>query len=213
MLGFGEQRIGVGQRSSDRLVGSADTDVLIGRAGYDRLSSMDGDDVLQGDAGKDRLEGGAGSDWLDGGQGDDRLEGGDQADTLMGEDGRDKLDAGAGDDMLEGGMGDDELTGGAGADAFIVSPDSGNDIITDFQARGAAQGGFDHIALRDIRPDEVTVTNTQRGILVSWNTDEGDGSVLLVGLTSSDLRQSDFMFYDEPGFVPGVSTAGSDFVF
>jgi len=38
-------------------------------------------------------------------------------------------------------------------------------------------------------------------------------SVLLLGVFRADLRQSDFMFIDEPGFVPGISTAGSDWIF
>lgn len=205
--------VSVGSARNDRITGTDQIDNLIGRAGNDRLGGLAGDDVLQGDAGDDRLDGGEGSDWLDGGQGDNRLDGGDQADVLMGEQGRDRIDGGAGHDMIEGGEGDDRLTGGAGADAFIVEPGSGDDIIFDFEATGAAQGAFDHIALRDIRPDQVTVTDTGRGALVSWDTDMGDGSVLLVGVSKADLRQSDFMFYEEPGFVEGISDFGSFYIF
>lgn len=205
--------VSVGSDRGDRLTGTGGIDNLFGRGGNDRLDGGAGADVLQGDAGDDRLDGGTGSDLLDGGEGDDRLDGGDQADVLLGEQGRDRIDGGAGHDMIEGGEGDDRLSGGAGADAFIVAPGSGDDIIFDFEATGAAQGAFDHIALRDIRPDQVTVTDTARGALVSWDTEAGDGSVLLLGVAKSDLRQNDFMFFEEPGFVDGISDVGSFFIF
>ena len=205
--------VSVGGERGDRITGTDQVDNLIGRVGNDRIEGLAGADVLQGDAGNDRLDGGAGADWLDGGQGDDRLDGGEQADFILGEQGRDRIDGGAGHDMIEGGEGDDRLTGGAGADAFIVEPGSGDDTIFDFEATGAAQGAFDHIALRDIRPDQVTVTDTGRGALVSWDTEMGDGSILLQGVAKADLRQSDFMFLEEPGFVDGISDVGSYFIF
>ena len=134
----------------------------------------------------------------------------------MGGKSNDYLDAGAGHDMIEGEQGNDTIVGGTGADAFIVAPDSGNDVVRDFEATGLAQGAFDHIALRDIRPDQVTVADTAQGVLVSWNLDADttpEGSVLLQGVAKADLRQSDFMFIDEPGFVDGISTVGSYYIF
>lgn len=112
-----------------------------------------------------------------------------------------------------------------------MSPDSGNDIITDFEALvgkngGNAQGAFDHLALQEIRPEQVRVSDQQvsrsldgqvyTGVLVSWNTDDGpdgEGSVLLAGLTKEELRQSDFMFVDTPGFVEGINDFGSWYIF
>jgi serralysin len=152
-------------------------------------------------------------DRLDGGMGDDRLFGGDQADTLMGADGNDHLQEDAGHGMLEGGKGDDVFSGGEGADAFIVAPDSGNDVVLDFQARGDAQGAFDHVALRDISPDDVTVTDTDRGALVSWDVEGVEGSIRLEGVAKADLRQSDFMFVEAPGFVDGIDDDGSWYIF
>jgi Ca2+-binding RTX toxin-like protein len=134
----------------------------------------------------------------------------------MGGKGNDHLDAGAGHDMIEGEEGNDTIVGGTGADAFIVAPGSGNDVVLDFEATGLAQGAFDHIALRDIRPDQVTVADTAKGALVSWDLDgdsAADGSVLLQGVAKADLRQSDFMFVDEPGFVDGISIVGSYYIF
>lgn len=92
-------------------------------------------------------------------------------------------------------------------------------------ASGDAQGAFDHLALGEIRPDQLTVTDdvtrewngtTYSGVLVSWNTDgdaEAEGSALLAGLDKADLRQSDFMFIEEPGFVAGINNFGSWYIF
>ena len=214
----GDQRyqVVVGIMERDVLTGEVGWEQLFGGDGGDTLEGMGGDDILQGDAGDDTLDGGDGSDKLDGGAGVDTLSGGAAPDALMGGDGNDVLDAGVDHDMLHGGMGDDTLVGGTGADAFIVDPDSGHDVVLDFEATGEAQGAFDHIALVDILPGQVSVTDTPDGALVSWDTD-GDamanGSVLLQGVAKADLRQNDFMFNTEPGFVGGISTVGSWYIF
>lgn len=208
--------IRVGTSQADQLAGSQAWDQLFGRDGNDQLVGNGGDDILQGDAGDDTLSGGMGSDRLDGGAGADNLSGGEMEDELMGGDGADTIDAGAGHDMIEGGMANDTIRGGTGADAFMVMPDSGHDIVLDFEARGAAQGAFDHIAFIDIMPDQVTVADTQVGARIAWDTDgdgTADGSVLLDGVYKADLRQSDFMFNEEPAFIVGISTIGSDYVF
>ena len=46
----------------------------------------------------------------------------------------DTLDGGAGDDIIDGGRGDDNLTGGIGSDTFLFGQDSGDDVVTDFDA-------------------------------------------------------------------------------
>ena len=206
----------VGSRHGDVLTGGPTWDHLFGRDGNDRLFGNGGNDILQGDAGNDELHGGSGLDRLDGGLGNDRLFGGDMADTLMGMEGDDLLDAGAGHDMIEGGMGNDTIRGGTGADAFIVDPTSGHDVVLDFEVRGDAQGAFDHLALRDILPEQVSVRDTPRGALVSWNADRDlapEGSVLLQDVFKADLRQSDFMFINAPGFVAGIEDFGSHYIF
>ena len=53
---------------------------------------------------------------------------------------------------------------------------------------------LDHLALRDIEPEELRFQDTKDGALISWN--EGDSSVLLQGLLKADLAQDDFMFTD-----------------
>lgn len=213
---FDKYAVTVGKNGRDALQGGEAQDHLFGRGGKDDLRGAGGDDILQGDDGDDVLYGGAGMDRLDGGYDDDRLFGGDEADNLLGGDGDDVLDEGAGHGMLEGGRGNDLLIGGTGADAFIVAPDSGFDIVIDFEATGLAQGAFDHIALRNIRPEDVSVEDTAEGALVGWdvNHDGGmDGSILLLGVAKAELRQSDFMFVEEPGFVEGISDFGSWYIF
>lgn len=87
-----------------------------------------------------------------------------------------------------------KATGGLGADAFVISPDSGNDIIKDFRA---GPGMLDHIAVMDLAPEQLRFADTKGGVLVSWDTSKGDGSVLLEGVYKKDLAQDDFMFTDE----------------
>ncbi|WP_424138221.1 calcium-binding protein [Roseomonas chloroacetimidivorans] len=213
---FDKYAVFVGSNEANSFSGSAAWDNVFGRGGRDVISGAEGDDILYGDGGRDMLNGGPGADRLNGGKGKDSLVGADQADELMGSDGDDVLDEGAGHGMLEGGRGDDLLTGGSGADAFIVSQESGNDVMTDFEATGLAQGAFDHIAFLDILPEQVIVHDTDQGTLVAWNVDDDnqvDGSILLAGIAKADLRQSDFMFVEEPGFVEGVNDFGSWYIF
>jgi len=68
-----------------------------------------------------------------GSSGDEALFGNRAADILNGGDGNDILLGGKGDDLLTGGLGNDSLTGGDGNDRFLLSPNSGIDIIMDFE--------------------------------------------------------------------------------
>ena len=214
---FDEFNVKVGTSGRDTFQGTDARDFYYGQEGSDHLSGGAGDDDLSGGAGRDVLDGGAGQDHLMGGRGSDQLYGGDQADNLMGDEGNDVLYAGAGHDMLDGGKGDDVLNGGDGADAFIVGPDTGNDIISG--GFDAGPGAFDHLALRDILPNEIQVADVSGGVLVSWVTAQGDGSILLQGLTKSQMAQDDFMFNADEGtqgaFVndPAITDEGSQLIF
>lgn len=188
---FGEYRLFLGGSKSDRYDGSGRMDVALGRAGNDHLVGGAMDDLLIGQSGNDRLDGGDAQDHLIGNGGNDWLAGGDENDTLWGEDGNDRLDEGAGHGDLDGGRGNDRLTGGTGADAFAISPNSGDDVITDFVA---GPGMFDHLAVRDLKPEDLRFTDTDQGVLISWDTAAGSGSVLLQGVAKSELAQDDFMF-------------------
>jgi serralysin len=204
---FDRYNVIVGGDRADNLGGTTKWDHFFGRGGNDRFSGGEGDDVLQGDAGNDILNGEGGSDWVDGGDGQDRLTGGAMADMLNGGKGNDALDGGVGHDMLEGAEGNDLMTGGAGADAFIVDRTSGNDVVLDFTA---GPGAFDHIAFLDIRAEELLIADTPGGVRIAW--DGGEDSVLLRGVSKDELVQDDFMFNLGPQFVPGISTAGSEYI-
>lgn len=212
---FGKYAATIGTDEGERLHGNNAWDQIFGRGGDDVLLGKNGDDVLDGSEGKDLLRGGGGPDRLEGGPGDDTLFGGAENDMLTGGDGNDWLAEGPGHGMLEGGRGDDTYVGGAGSDAFMVSPDSGNDVVLDFRATGLAQGLFDHIAFMDLDAGDVTVEDTDQGARVAWDLDHDgadDGSILLAGVAKDDLRQSDFMF-DTPQFVAGTNDYGSWYIF
>lgn len=203
---FGNYHLYIGSQMSDRFAGSSNKDVEFGWDGNDQLVGSDNQDELIGNRGNDRLDGGADMDHLVGGAGNDGLVGGDGGDTLDGEDGNDRLDEGAGHGDLEGGGGNDRLTGGAGADAYVIAPDSGDDVITDFQG---GPGMFDHLAVRGLQPEQLRVTQTEDGALISWETAEGSGSVLLAGFSASDLASDDFMFTDDRHWITGVAEDGT----
>lgn len=225
-LRFDEFNVRTGTDQADTFQGTNGRDYYFGSGGNDQLFGGAGDDDLRGGAGNDVLVGGAGQDHLMGEAGNDKLYGGDLADNLMGGAGKDQLFAGAGHDMLDGGTGNDILNGGDGADAYIVRPGSGDDIITG--GFDAGPGAFDHIAFEGgITPNEVKVLDGQTstegdghsGVLVSWETSQGNGSVLLEGLTKSQMAQDDFMFGADTGtraqFTndPTITNEGSEYIF
>jgi serralysin len=207
---FDRYRVTVGGERGDRAPGSNARDYSFGLAGDDRLGGGDEDDFLYGDGGNDLLVGAGGQDRLVGDSGNDRAYGGDLGDDLSGGAGKDFLDAGAGHDDLDGGTGDDTLVGGQGADAFAIDPDSGNDIVKDFTAGPAL---FDHVVVRGMTAEDLSIAQTSDGALVSWTKGEG-GSILLEGVNVSELSRDDFMFTDVEGgdLLPGGRDAmTSDF--
>ncbi|UZD15158.1 Ig-like domain-containing protein [Gallibacterium anatis] len=118
---------------NDALSGEAESNTFVDVDG--KSSTMDHRNAtdnlfIYGLDGKDHLVGGSGSDRLYGGQGDDILEGGSESDLLV------------------GGKGNDTLTGGLGSDVFRWEKDDqvsakgiATDVVTDFNAIGAALGG------------------------------------------------------------------------
>ncbi|GGB37909.1 calcium-binding protein [Sphingomonas floccifaciens] len=212
---FDDFDVRYGSARGDVFQATDDRDVFFGLGGNDKLYGGAGDDHLEGGAGADVLDGGDGSDMLKGGDGADQLYGGAMADGLMGEAGDDIIYGGAGHDMIDGGTGNDRLNGGDGADAFVVRPDSGNDVI--FSGFDAGPGAFDHIAFEDILPNQVKVQDQSNGVLVSWATDAGRGSILIEGIHVADMSQDDFMFssVEGGGFVnnPAITYAGTELLF
>lgn len=64
----------------------------------------------------------------------DLLYGGDGDDAISGNKGRDWLAGGNGDDRIVGGSANDYLEGNCGADTFAFAPQSGRDLVGDFDA-------------------------------------------------------------------------------
>lgn len=202
---FDSYQLFIGGPHNDQAFATGLKNISLGRRGDDKLSGGANQDELIGMDGNDYLDGGDDMDHLIGGRGDDTLIGGAAGDTLLGGDGNDTLIEGAGHSDIEGGRGNDMLTGDSGADAFVISPDSGNDVVTDFQA---GPGMFDHLAIMGLQPEDLRLADTEGGVMVSWSTAEGTGSVLLQGLKIADLAQDDFMFADDRYLITGITDDG-----
>ena len=116
----------------------------------------------------------------------DEVWGGNGNDSLSGDLGDDSLSGGAGADTLSGGAGDDLLTGGSNPDVFLFETDHGTDRITDFTP------GTDRLRLLGTAGDfdDLTLSATTGGVLI----DTGDGTIVLEGLSLSDLGAADFVF-------------------
>ncbi|MCJ8190707.1 hypothetical protein MUY73_05035 [Sphingomicrobium aestuariivivum] len=158
-------------------------------AGNDELHGGTGDDLIFGGAGEDQLFGDGDMDELHGGAGNDMLHGGSEADQLFGEGGDDQLFGDGGADFLDGGTGDDELTGGEGADTFFIGPDSGDDIILDFEA-GTDEIAFD-ASLGVVNMGDILIEDGALGAVISWGT--GD-SLTIAGVDAADVGGNYFGF-------------------
>ncbi|QLE59552.1 glycerophosphodiester phosphodiesterase [Nostoc sp. TCL26-01] len=156
---------------------------LFGGAGADSLTVVEGSRQSSfGGSGKDTLTSNGDKNRLYGGSGDDKLFS-NVNDSLFGGDGDDVLFAGAG--------GGNRLTGGAGIDQFWIAngslPTSKN-IVADFTI------GVDKIGLGGIGVTQFSaLTLVQQGsdTLVKSGATE---LVSLLGITSTNLTASDFVF-------------------
>lgn len=107
-------------------------------SGIENVFGSNFGDIINGDQQNNIIHGNSGDDFLFGQAGND---------GIFGDQGNDILRGGAGNDVLNGGRGNDRLTGDdagfLGADTFIMNPNTGADIVTDFQH------GLDRIDLRN----------------------------------------------------------------
>ena len=131
----------------------------------------DRDNVTQGfEQSDDQIHGQGGNDTLSGLSGNDMLDGGDGNDTLLG---------GAGDDILVGGAGDDTLVGGTGSDRFVLKPNTGVDVIEDFQV------GVDRIQLADgLKPAHLAIVQDGNNTRIEFNQQP---LAILVGVQATRL--------------------------
>ncbi|MCV3765385.1 calcium-binding protein [Rhizobium sp. TRM95796] len=194
---------------------------LVGGRKDDNLTGNSGDNVIDGDRGADRMSGGAGDDtYIVDNAKDSVIEtdkkGHDTVETsvsfsiekfklvedlyLVGK--GDIKGAGnvadnvivgnSGDNVIEGGEGDDELSGEGGVDTFVFNKGDGEDVITDFDAKGS-----DHEQIevngygRKFDFDDIDMSSTKKGVELEFAN--GD-SIFLEGVKSKDIDASDFQF-------------------
>jgi serralysin len=95
--------------------------------------------------------------------------------------------------VLEGGGGYDTITGGPGSDLFIVNPNFGVDVITDFVA---GQGTEDAIYFsRQLFGSFQQVLNNAAQVgLDTWIGDGLGNTVVLQNVALSSLHSDDFGF-------------------
>ncbi|KIQ71395.1 Alkaline phosphatase (plasmid) [Wenxinia marina DSM 24838] len=163
IFGFGGDDVLTGGGGNDSIEGGAGADRIDGGPGADAMIGGEGADVFFVDQGGDVVTeiaswgGGdqivAALNWsLEGthverltltggarlGLGNDlanRIDGNDLPNRLEGGAGDDALIGGGGSDTLIGGQGSDRMEGGAGADIFVIRPDEGPTVATDFDRR------------------------------------------------------------------------------
>lgn len=121
-----------------------------------------GPGTLFGTDGNDALSGGNEDNLILGLLGNDTLNGGGGNDTILGGNGRDLLAGDGGDDLLFGGDGRDRYRGGQGDDTFTLAPQSGRDVILDFQDGSDLIGLADGLAFADL--DIVQLSNNRTAI-------------------------------------------------
>jgi serralysin len=180
-----------GNIGSDTILGGQGADFLRGGQDVDVLKGNNGNDTLNGNVGNDIVTGGSDNDFINGNQDDDILVGDDGNDTLRGGQGSDQIFGGTGNDVLYGDKGGDRLNGGTGSDIFVVTPDSGADIIEDFE--GAGIGVVDRIMVSPLlasSPDQIIssmVTILDNAVYIDFGAGT---SLMLLGVT--DIAPDDF---------------------
>jgi len=176
--------------SIERIFGSNNTDILVGDANDNFFDGRDGNDMISGGDGADTLHGRVGDDMLSGDAGNDRLEGGIGEDTLLGGAGSDRLYGDEGNDIVVGGLGRDVLIGGTGADQFLY-----NEVDSGISSRDVILGFEDGVDL--INYEDASFTFADLNIIASGANSlviSDYGQVVLVGVASTDLDESDFVF-------------------
>jgi hypothetical protein len=194
IYGYGGDDKMYGDTGNDTLFGGAGDDSLFGDEGKDRLVGGEGDDRLIGGADADRLFGDTGNDTLDGGKGEDKVYGGDGNDKLYGGTGADIVSGDAGNDTLTGGAGSDRLSGGAGADTFVFVDEIGShrEVVTDFQASGAAQDVIDlsDFDLASFKALQQLMDQNGDDVVIAIEPGE---KIVLKDVDIGDLARSDFL--------------------
>ena len=194
-LGFGDDIF-----NDDAETGPGGNDVIFMGEGNDIANGRGGNDIFHGLGGDDVMDGGAGNDTIYGGTNADQLNGGSGNDEVWGGMGTDRINLGSGNDVFvdtrqDGELGRDTITGGDGVDAFVFTPNSSDDVITDFEL------GVDRLRFNEdlwggglTAQEIVDQFASVRGGAVVF--DFGNGTtVTLQGLTSTAGLQDDVFFF------------------
>lgn len=192
-----------------------DTIVASGDGDFDRFDGGSGVDIvdysgvvesLDVDLGNGQVRGATGKDLLFSIEG---VTAGAGNDVLEGSDGDDILNGGAGDDVLRSERGFDILTGGEGSDTFVFDESDivsgsnyhGFDTITDFGVGDQLDfSDFGH-GNRPMDMDDLRVTETAQGTMVSVNMGKKTGFVDVVmledvhGMDLADLIDGDHFIF------------------
>ena len=203
----------------------ASTRTLTGTAGNDRLSGGDGNDTLDGLGGIDTLAGGLGDDSYivrsagtvvseKLGEGIDTVRSsvsftlpanvenliltGDAAISATGHAGANIITGNSSDNLIRGAGGNDVLTGGGGHDTFVIAPDDGSDILTDFEA-GPGRG--DTVKLDGFwfaSASDIVSAMSQHGADVYLQLDDQGDTLVFRGHTVADFSANDFQLPTAP---------------
>jgi serralysin len=151
------------------------TPIIRGNSSSQTLTGQNQSGILCGEGGNDDLSGMGGNDILCGGTGNDKLNGG------------------IGRDISFGGAGRDSHLGGTGRDTFVLAPNSGVDVIRDFQNNvdklGLVMGiGFEILDIAQRGRDTVIGVGSQRlAVLSNVKADQ---------ITTADFVTVDFTHFN-----------------
>lgn len=222
IIGNAAANIIEGRGGRDSIGGGDGNDRLDGGAGNDTLAGGAGADVLLGGAGADLMTGGAGSDIYEVDSVDDivtELAGEGIADNVFayvdfaladdlenllmnygvqtygfGNGGNNIIVGNDQANIVEGRAGYDTLTGGGGSDLFIISPQFGVDVITDFVAGAGTNDALIFSRSLFTSFDAVLANSAQVGA-DTWIGDGLGNTVVLAGVRLGDLHADDFGFF------------------
>ena len=210
-----------GTPENNNISGTTGNDVILAHRGDDQIDAAAGNDVLKGGAGNDIHNGGPGADRIIGGTGKDTASyidsaagvninlfigvagGGDAAgdslisiERLIGSNAADIFIGDTRDNGLDGAGGNDTLTGGLGDDAFIYTPGSGNDTITDFTPGPQSPDFLDFTDYQGISGiDSLTTVSQGADTLITL---PGGETILLKGVAPGQLHADDYRFAGMP---------------
>ncbi len=157
--------------------------------------ATEGDDILIGTNGADNIDGLGGND------------------TISGFDGSDTLNGSAGDDVLIGGSGNNEYYGGAGVDKFVIEQRSfGLDTIFDFTINETIDLSDESLSnltsISDLTMRDQFIEGF--GNVVWIDLGNGVETLVIIGVQSSDLTATNFIFGGGVGGQIITGTSGDD---